>query len=275
MGEYQEINLNTSHAFAFQELNDVTLLITHYNRSKSLEQLLTNLHSLDICFNSIVVSDDCSSSEHLKYLQVLQKQYHFKLCTTPINKGLGNNINKGQDLIKTPYTLYIQEDFTPSKEFKKRLLTAVDLLYANQEYDMVRFYAYNKYPYLIPHINGFSKMVFKWWYPGLGKFAYYSDHPHLRRTSFFSKFGKYKEGISGDQTEFSMMLSFIQNKGKAFFYEEFQSLLFQANSTAEPSTMKRDFWRNSNNFFVKMLRVLFRYSKFYISYFFINHRSKS
>ena len=33
------------------------------------------------------------------------------------DSGLGNNINKGQDAVKTPLTLYVQEDFTPAAIF--------------------------------------------------------------------------------------------------------------------------------------------------------------
>ncbi len=41
----------------------VTLLVTHYNRWKSLERLLTTLNELKCRFEDIVVSDDASKPE--------------------------------------------------------------------------------------------------------------------------------------------------------------------------------------------------------------------
>jgi glycosyltransferase involved in cell wall biosynthesis len=92
---------------------DTTLLITHYNRSESLERLLTSFEDLNCRFGDIVVSDDGSKPEHLTKVKSLANRFNFTLVTTPVNKGLGNNINKGQDAVKTPYTLYVQEDFQP------------------------------------------------------------------------------------------------------------------------------------------------------------------
>ena len=127
---------------------------------------------------------------------------------------------------------------------------------------MIRFYAYFKYPYLKPYRNGFSEMQFKWWLPGYKKFYYYSDHPHLRKSNFFEKFGRYHEGVKGDVTEYRMMMSFIKEKGKAMFYEDYKGLFFQKNSSDEPSTMKRNFWRENNNIFVHLLRETYRHFKF-------------
>ena len=63
--------------------DNVTLLVTHYNRSGSLERLLTRIKDLEMEFAEIVVSDDASSSEHLQKLMELQNVFHFKLITTP------------------------------------------------------------------------------------------------------------------------------------------------------------------------------------------------
>ena len=82
-----------------QEFNNVSLLITHYNRSRSLERLLKTFSNQHIHFGEIIVSDDGSKQEHLDLIHYLQQQYHFRLVTTPVNKGLGNNINKGQDAV--------------------------------------------------------------------------------------------------------------------------------------------------------------------------------
>ena len=82
----------------------VTLLITHYNRSNSLQRLLISLIEQDCTFGEIIVSDDSSTPEHQAKLKQLQTIYTFKLIGTIQNKGLGNNINKGQDAVTKPYT---------------------------------------------------------------------------------------------------------------------------------------------------------------------------
>ncbi|MGK6353290.1 glycosyltransferase family 2 protein [Parapedobacter sp. DT-150] len=250
------------------QFNDVTLLITHHNRSRSLERLLAKFNELGCAFAEIVVSDDSSKSDHLDYITGLAAKYPVRIITSPVNGGLGNNLNKGQKVVNTRYTLYVQEDFVPTADAPRNLQQGLELLKENERFDMVRFYAYNRYPYLVPLKHGFSEMLFSPWSPGLGKFAYYSDHPHLRKSDFLEKFGPYAEGISGDQTEFRMMMSFLRKGGKALFFEDHKAVFDQVNSAAEPSTMKRDFLRNSENPFVVAARTLYRYINFYFGYFF-------
>ncbi|MDE3247305.1 MAG: glycosyltransferase [Bacteroidota bacterium] len=247
---------------------DVTLLVTHYNRSRSLERLLQSFRNLHISFGGIVVSDDGSKPEHLDYLRSLEQPMGFTLVTTPQNKGLGNNINKGQDAVKTAYTLYVQEDFDPQQAFAEHFPDGLQILKSREDVDIVRFYAYTYYPYLKPLGNGFSEMQFGLWKPGYMKFYMYSDHPHLRRTSFFSKFGRYVEGKKVEKTEYLMMMSFLKNKGKAVIYEHKDDLFVQKNSSAEPSTVRRNFWRESGGFFMTNLRHLYRHLKFNFDYLF-------
>ncbi|MEC3879889.1 glycosyltransferase [Parapedobacter sp. 10938] len=244
-------------------LDKVSLLITHYNRSQSLNRLLQSFVQLDMFFAEIVVSDDCSDETHISAIQQLSTHFKFKLVKSPQNMGLGNNINKGQAEISTPYTLYVQEDFIPSDRFKERLYQSLVMMEANQTIDLMRFYAYVPYPYLKPKNEfGFSEMYL----PFLGyrykKIYQYSDHPHLRRFNFVEKFGKYQEGISGDKTEYKMCLSFLQNKGKGYFYNDFKELFTQSNSEAEPSTMTRVNWRNGANPVIKMVRNVYRQLKY-------------
>jgi len=240
----------------------VTLLITHYNRSSSLERLLQTFREQGCLFEDIVVSDDGSKPEHIERLKELQDTYPFTLVTTPVNKGLGNNINKGQDAVKTPYTLYVQEDFVPKEVFATHFTDALQYIQERQDIDIVRFYAYFKYPYLKPYKNGFSEMIFKPWYSGYKKFYYYSDHPHLRRSTFFEKFGRYPEGLKVEVTEYKMMMSFLKHKGKALYYEDYEGLFDQKNSSAEPSTVKRNYWRETGNPLVTLARHTYRHLKF-------------
>jgi glycosyltransferase involved in cell wall biosynthesis len=240
----------------------VTLLVTHYNRSRSLERLLDRFKTLNCSFENIVVSDDGSKPEHIIYIQSLHNRFDFELVTTPKNKGLGNNINKGQDAVKSPLTLYVQEDFDPTFEFPSKFKAALDIINEREDIDIIRFYAYFKYPYLKPFRDGFSEMQFDLLKPGYKKFYYYSDHPHLRRSNFFEKFGRYAEGEKVEKTEYLMMMSFLRKKGKALFYEDFQSLFVQKNSAEEPSTVRRNFWRENESFFITMARHGYRYVKF-------------
>ncbi|MDB5111753.1 MAG: hypothetical protein JWR67_2867 [Mucilaginibacter sp.] len=240
------------------QFSTITLLVTHYNRSQSLERLLKSFAEQQIVFGDIVVSDDGSKPEHIENIKTFQKNYNFRLITTPKNAGLGNNINKGQDAVQTPYTLYVQEDFDPVAGYKSHLKDALAIMEERKDIDLVRFYAYFKYPYLKPFRNGFSEMIFKIWYPGYRKFHCYSDHPHLCRSTFFQKFGRYREGIKGDKTEFSMAISFLKNKGKGMFYEDFKGLFNQRNSEDEPSTMTRSDLRQSSNPVISLVRAIYR-----------------
>lgn len=250
-----------------KKFDSVTLLITHYNRSQSLERLLKAFIEQEITFGDIVVSDDGSKPEHQERLKEMAEQYHFRLITTPVNKGLGNNINKGQDAVNTPYTLYVQEDFDPFPGYAEHLTDALEIMDERKDIDIVRFYAYFKYPYLKSYKNGFSEMKFAIWKPGHRKFHVYSDHPHLRRTSFFEKFGRYPEGLKGDRTEFLMAQSFLKNKGKAMFYEDFKGVFDQVNSSDEPSTMKRSSLRETTNPFISAVRSIYRNIKHTWEYF--------
>ncbi len=241
---------------------NVTLLITHYNRSSSLERLLKAYLELSCSFGDIVVSDDGSKQEHLQKLEELRSLYSFNLVTSEINKGLGNNINKGQDAVKTPYTLYVQEDFEPAPDFASHFKNALNIMESETRFDIVRFYSYLKYPYLKPYKDGFSEMYINPWSPDYLKIYYYSDHPHLRRSTFFEKFGRYAEGLKGDKTEYKMCVSFIRNKGTGLFFDEYKGLFYQKNSEEEPSTMTRGNLSQSSNFFISIIRDVYRQFKY-------------
>jgi glycosyltransferase involved in cell wall biosynthesis len=248
--------LNSPDTHPFSE---VSLLITHYNRSRSLERLLYAFAQQQCSFGEIIVSDDGSKPEHLEYIKQLQSVYAFTLITTPVNKGLGNNINKGQDAVSLPYTLYVQEDFEPTEQFAQTFQSALSIMQQRNDIDIVRLYAYFSYPYKKPFAHGFSQMQFHAapWYTNHLKFYVYSDHPHLRRSNFLEKFGRYAEGIKGDITEYRMAVSFIRHKGKGLFFDDFTKVFYQKNSTAEPSTMKRSNWRESQNPVLLMIRAVY------------------
>ena len=241
---------------------EVTLLVTHYNRSKSLERLLQAFRDLDCAFGDVVVSDDCSHPVHLQALETLQENFSIRLVHASLNKGLGNNINKGQDAVRTPYTLYVQEDFVPTAEFLPAFRHSLHMLRTDPEVDIMRFYAYYAYPYLKPASHGFSHMLYRPWFMHTSKIYQYSDHPHLRRSTFLQKFGRYTEGIKSDRTEYRMCISFIRNKGKAMFYDAFDTLFLQENSEQEPSTVQRSKWRQSDNLVIAIVRTVYRQLKY-------------
>ena len=164
----------------------------------------------------------------------------------------------------------MQEDFVPRDIFPDKLQEALKYMNERSELDMVRFYSYFKYPYLKPISEGISEMEFKRLRPGYKKYYMYSDHPHLRRSNFLEKFGRYVEGKNVDVTEYMMMISFLQNKGKALYYNDHKEIFDQLNSPDEPSTTKRNFWRESNNIFVSALRHVYRHIKFRLDFFFMN-----
>jgi glycosyltransferase involved in cell wall biosynthesis len=248
----------TTHNFP-----EVSLLITHYNRPGSLKRLLNNFKDLNCGFAEIIVSDDASKPENLKQLVELQQDFEFKLITTEKNKGLGNNINKGQNAVTKSLTLYVQEDFVPQAEFPVKLQNAITFLERDKELDLVRFYAYTLFPFLSPVGHGFSLMNFdaKDIFSTYRKFYMYSDHPHIRRSSFLEKFGKYQEGVNVEKAEYGMMMSFLKKHGKGLFYEDFNSLFDQLNSSDEPSTFKRN-WKRHPNFLIGMARHIYRHIKF-------------
>jgi glycosyltransferase involved in cell wall biosynthesis len=246
----------------------VTLLITHYNRSKSLKRLLNAFADLEVQFYEIVVSDDGSKPEHLKYIEGLKTEFVFTLVNAPKNGGLGNNINKGQDVVQTEYTLYVQEDFIPLKDFSTYFWDGLNIMEDDKKVDVVRFYAYGNYPYLKPFKNGFSEMIFNPWSLNTAKTTIYSDHPHLRRSNFLGKFGRYSEMKNPEKTEYDMMISFLKYKGKAYLFDNYKVVFEQINTSAEPSTMKRNYWRNSNNFLLKTTRYIYRQMKFNYYYYF-------
>lgn len=242
---------------------EVSLLITHYNRPGSLKRLLNNFKDLKCSFGEIIVSDDASKAENLKQLFELQKSFDFKLITTEKNKGLGNNINKGQRAVSKLLTLYVQEDFVAKAEFPEKLHHSIAFFDEDPKLDLVRFYAYTLFPFLRPVAHGFSLMKFNAAdiFSTYRKFYMYSDHPHLRRSSFLQKFGDYREGVNVEMAEYSMMMSFLKKDGKGLFYEDFQGLFDQMNSSDEPSTFKRN-WKRHPNFLIGIARHIYRHIKF-------------
>ncbi len=244
-----------SKAYFFK---DVTLLITHYNRSRSLERLLSSLAQLNCSFEDIVVSDDASRPEEMEQLLRVQKTYNFRMVTTPKNKGYGNCINKGQDAVTTPYTLYLQEDFVPFEIFPEHFANALQILNEDRSVDYIRFWAIEDHHFdLKPYGKGFSEMIYRFWNMSHFKFYQFSDTPNIRRSNFLQKFGRYREGVYGDVTDYYMAISFLHNKGKGLFYNDYAALF--AHDDAEEGSRIRTLknWRQKRNIPTLILRFFF------------------
>lgn len=225
-----------------EHLSDVSLLITHYNRSESLQRLLKTISKIGLTFAEVIVSDDGSKKEHLDAIEGMQQQFNFTLIKAKVNSGLGANINKGQDAVKTPYILYLQEDFVPKPAFIPALLDGLDFIKTDSKWDIIRFYSFSwaPFPYLKNYKKGFSEMKFSlWpWYTSHIKFYVYSDHPHLKRKSFTEKFGRYLEARNGDVTEMDMCRTFIKKNGRGLYFNNFDSLFEHDNPEEEPGLFR-------------------------------------
>ncbi len=243
-------------AFFFK---DVTLFVTHYNRSRSLRRLLSSLAGLGCTFEDTVVSDDASRPEEMAEVLKMQKEFGFRLITTPVNKGYGNCINKGMREINTPYTLYLQEDFVPFDIFPKHFADALQIMNSDASVDYIRFWAIEDMKFnLKPYGKGFSEMVYSFWNMYHTKFYQFSDTPNIRRKGFTEKFGTYREGIHGDMTDYYMAISFLHNKGKGLFFDKYDSL-FEHADEHEGSRIRsgKVSWKQRQNVLVKMLRFFF------------------
>ena len=241
---------------------DVTLLITHFNRPSSLERLLEGFLKLEMNFAEIIVSDDGSKQVNFSKLITLQKKYNFNLVASEKNRGLGNNINKGQDKVKTNYTLYIQEDFVATEKFIQVLYDSVQLFEDDKKLDLIRYFSILTYPYLKNLKEDFLEMFI----PAIAlrylKIYMYSDTPQLRRTTFLKKFGRYFENIGGDRMEYWMCVSFIQNKGKCLIHKDYKTLFEHENLNTEPSTIPRAKWKQKNTLMLNLTKSIYRQLKY-------------
>jgi hypothetical protein len=242
--------------------DDVTLLITHYNRSGSVQRLLETLLAQQLRFAAIVVADDGSLPAHRQRLERLVPVYGLQLVASARNYGLGHNLNQGQAHVQTALTLYVQEDFLPTPKFGPALQQAVALMRRDAQWDLVRFFANFQYPYTTPYQGEFAAITIPPFALDYHKIYAYSDNPHLRRTTFPAKFGPYREDLPGDRTEYRMCISFIQKHGQALLHNDFQGLFAHVNTAEEPSTMQRVAWKQQPSPLLTLAKTLYRQVKY-------------
>ncbi|MGI4736141.1 MAG: glycosyltransferase family 2 protein [Janthinobacterium lividum] len=157
--------------------DDVTLLITHYNRSGSVQRLLETLLAQQLRFAAIVVADDGSLPAHRQRLEHLAPVYGLQLVASARNYGLGHNLNQGQAHVQTALTLYVQEDFLPTPKFGPALQQAVALMRRDAQWDLVRFFANFRYPYTTPYQGEFAAITIPPFALDYHKIYAYSDNP--------------------------------------------------------------------------------------------------
>ncbi|RYY32707.1 MAG: glycosyltransferase [Sphingobacteriaceae bacterium] len=235
-------NIETPEKTNKKIYSDVTLLITHFNRSTSLRRLLARFDELGFAFGEVVVADGGSKPDHLETVFELEKKHKFKLLTTDVNYGLGHTINSGQNAATKPYILYVQEDFVPKPAFVSALTDGLEIMEQEKTWDIVRFYSFPwaKFPYLKKYKKGFSEMRFSLSpiYTNHHKFYMYSDHPHLKRKTYPEKFGNYVESIHGDVTEMAMCKTFLKKQGKGLYFDDYTALFDHINSEDEPGLFR-------------------------------------
>ncbi|MES2457714.1 MAG: glycosyltransferase [Bacteroidota bacterium] len=243
------------------QLSDITLLVTHFNRSESLSRLLQTLSNIGLSFTEIIISDGGSNDKHLNEVIRLRDVYNYTLLTTEENKGLGNSINVGQDAAKTNFIVYIQEDFVPKPAFKAALIDGLEIIKSEPKWDLVRFYAFPwaPFPYRKPYKKGFSELIFSLspFYTNHNKFYVYADHPHIKRKTFPEKFGRYVETLSGDVTEMAMCRSFLKNQGEALYFDRFEDLFEHDNPEDEPGQFRPDYEKRKKFSDIKPLYKLY------------------
>ncbi|MCH5685121.1 hypothetical protein LWM68_13215 [Niabella sp. W65] len=77
---------------------DITLLVTHYNRSASLQNMLQSFRVRQLSFGGIVVSDDGSQPLHFDKLQELQKSSGLHLFRPLKTAALVKTLIRGKTL---------------------------------------------------------------------------------------------------------------------------------------------------------------------------------
>jgi|TARA_R100000479_G_scaffold33554_3_gene14187 glycosyltransferase involved in cell wall biosynthesis len=190
----------------------ISILITHYNRPKALEQCVASFlafkrGALPI---EIIVTDDGSK----KYVQdAIKKLPIDTLVTSEVNKGLTSNLNTGIKNCSGNYILYCQEDFIPKPELKALLPEMLEVLDSGKA-DMIRLkanYTFPKLNYLSDTIKLIPKFSWKNFYYNTFQ---YSDNPFITTKDFFDNYGYYLENTSGPYGENEYAIRIMKSKAK-------------------------------------------------------------
>lgn len=189
----------------------LSILITHFNRPEALAICIAAIKKVKFQIPiELVVSDDGSRPENLSPLQELPIDV---LVTSPKNKGLASNLNRGIKACKGDFIMYIQEDFIIKPEILNVLPESIDVLNSGQ-IDMVRFRANYVFNHLVPltkHISIIPKFSFKNF--NINTFQY-SDNPFITTPAFFEKHNYFLEQASGPYGETEFAIRVLKSKSK-------------------------------------------------------------
>ncbi|MFK7782438.1 glycosyltransferase family 2 protein [Psychroserpens sp.] len=225
----------------------LSILITHFNRPEALAICIEAIIKIEFPIPiELVVSDDGSQ---LKYLDQLQDLPIDTLVTTPVNKGLASNLNRGIKACKGDYILYVQEDFIIKPEILNVLPESFELLNSKQ-LDMVRFRANYVFSHLIPLTNHVSRIPkFSIRNFNINTFQY-SDNPFLSTPAFFERLNYFLENSSGPYGETEFAIRVLKSKSKIgiadknYFGANVESSSVMVTETVKKRLgFKRKIWR--------------------------------
>ncbi len=185
----------------------ISFLITHYNRPKSLEACIDSIRRLQLISDyEIVVSDDCSEKAAIEEIRRLRID---SLVLSEVNTGLSSNINRGLNQCKGDFIVYIQEDFALNKVFERLEEKMLEMLSSNQT-EMIRLRSNIKFKQSFDITDDFAlipRFAFKnFW---IDQYRY-SDHPYMVKTTFYTKYGKYKENVNTIHGENEYMIRMMK-----------------------------------------------------------------
>lgn len=187
---------------------EVSILITHYNRSKALIDCIESFKALNLEINfEFIVCDDCSTEEQLTEIRKIKD---ITLIESEYNRGLGANINKGLPYCSGEFILYCQEDFMITSGFVN-VIEEIAVVLRQNKVDMVRLKANYRFPKLISISKNISQIP---------KFAVqnflvnafqYSDNPFVIKKDFFEKNGFYLEDVKGNYCELEYSIRIMKS----------------------------------------------------------------
>jgi glycosyltransferase involved in cell wall biosynthesis len=179
----------------------------------------------------LIVADDGSPPEDQKKIKDMKFD---RYVLGSRNRGLGANNNAGLLAARGKYILMLQDDWETTAAAADYLERAVDVLEADPEIGMVRFYGDTDLcPLLRREVGGTPYWVcdHKSSEYRSRKLLYrhiYGDTPHMRRSTLNEReeIGLYPEGLAMEETEESYALRFDQQEKYyiAFLYEKLQPL---------------------------------------------------
>lgn len=178
---------------------DISVLLVTYNRSDMLERTVHFLREradLDGLIVEYVITDDASEPAHLDRVLSLAADTH---VTSPVNRGLGHNCNKGIAACAGKLIFQLQDDWEflgPADVLK----TAMRILDADPEIGVVQLIdAVPDLPHELRTLaDGIAYRVFA--NDGLSQrrpsgARPYSDQPHVKHRQFIHDIGPYQEGV--------------------------------------------------------------------------------